>query len=192
VRRLVLATRNAHKLREFARLLDGTGVEVVPLPDHAPMPEETGRTFADNALIKARSAHAATGEAAFADDSGIGAEALEWRPGVHSARYAGPDASDADNLSKLEAEVPAGSALRYTCVIALVDADGRERLFEGTCDGMMAQRRSGSRGFGYDPIFQLGDGRTMADLADAEKDAVSHRGRAAAQLRDWLAGISAG
>jgi len=189
--RLVLATRNAHKVREFARLLEGADVEVIALPDEAPTPEETGETFAENALIKARSAHAATGEAAFADDSGVGAEALGWRPGVYSARYAGLDASGEDNLARFEAEVPAGTPLRYTCVIALVDADGREQLFEGTCDGVMAPSRSGKRGFGYDPIFALPDGRTMADLADAEKDAISHRGRAAAQLRDWLA-VSAG
>ena len=191
--RLVLATRNAHKVREFARLLDGDdGVEVVPLPDAAPTPEETGATFAENALIKARSAHAATGQAAFADDSGIGAEALGWRPGVHSARYAGEDASDEDNLAKFQREVPAGSRLRYTCVIAVVDAGGAEHLFEGTCEGVMAERRSGNRGFGYDPVFALPDGRTMADVGDAEKDAISHRGRAAAQLRDWLRPVNAG
>jgi XTP/dITP diphosphohydrolase len=184
VSRLVLATRNAHKVREFARLL-GDAIDVVPLPEGLPSPEETGETFADNALIKARAAYEATGEPAFADDSGVGAEALGWRPGVYSARYAGPDATDEQNLSKLEAEVPAGSALRYTCVIALVGPEG-ERLFEGTCDGVMAPARSGNRGFGYDPVFALPDGRTMADLADAEKDALSHRGRAAAQLRAFL------
>jgi XTP/dITP diphosphohydrolase len=184
--KLVLATRNAHKVREFTRLLDGADVEVVALPDDAGTPEETGESFGDNALIKARAAHAATGEAAFADDSGIGAEALGWRPGVHSARYAGADATDEDNLAKLEAEVPAGGALRYTCVIAVVDRDGGEHLFEGTCEGAMASRRSGNRGFGYDPVFALPDGRTMADVSDAEKDAISHRGRAAAQLRAWL------
>jgi XTP/dITP diphosphohydrolase len=184
VPRLVLATRNPHKLREFARLL-GDAVEVVPLPAGLPSPEETGETFAENALIKARAAFAATGSPSFADDSGIGAEALGWRPGVYSARYAGPGATDEDNLAKLEAEVPAGGALRYTCVIALAGPDG-ERLFEGTCDGVMASARSGNRGFGYDPVFELPGGRTLADVSDAEKDAVSHRGRAAAQLRAFL------
>ncbi len=183
--RLVLATRNAHKLREFGRLL-GDAFEIEPLPEGLESPEETGKTFAENALIKARAAFAATGRAAFADDSGIGAEALGWRPGVYSARYAGLGATDEANLAKLESEAPAGSALRYTCVIALAGPDG-ERLFEGTCDGVMAAVRSGNRGFGYDPVFALEDGRTMADVADAEKDAISHRGRAAAQLRDWLA-----
>jgi XTP/dITP diphosphohydrolase len=178
---VILATHNAHKLREFARLLEG--VELEPLPAGAPVPEETGTTFAENALIKARAAHAATGRPAIADDSGIGAEVLDWRPGVISARYAGLDATDEANLAKLEAEVPAGTPLRYTCVIAHVDADG-ERLFEGTCDGVMAAARSGERGFGYDPVFDVG-GRTMADLPDDEKDAISHRGRAARAFLDW-------
>jgi XTP/dITP diphosphohydrolase len=180
---LVLATRNEHKLREFARLLDG--VEVRPLPEGIPSPPETGETFADNALIKARAAFRATGQAAIADDSGVGAEAIGWRPGVHSARYWGPGATDERNLAKLQDEVPAGTRLRYTCVIALVTGDG-ETTFEGTCDGVMAARRSGERGFGYDPVFELPDGRTMADLTDAEKDAVSHRGVAARRLLEFL------
>jgi XTP/dITP diphosphohydrolase len=179
---VILATHNAHKLREFARLLEGVALE--PLPDAAPVPEETGTTFAENALIKARAAFDATGKPAIADDSGIGAEVLDWRPGVYSARYAGPDASDEANLARLESEVPVGTPLRYTCVIAYVDADG-EHLFEGTCDGVMAAARSGARGFGYDPVF-LVSGRTMADMSDAEKDSLSHRGRAARALLSWL------
>ncbi len=181
---MILATYNAHKLREFTRLLAGTDLE--PLPPGAPAPEETGTTFADNAFIKARAAHAATGRPAIADDSGIGAEALDWAPGVCSARYAGDGASDEDNLAKFEAEVPVGTRLRYTCVIAYVDAD-LERLFEGVCEGVMAARRSGVRGFGYDPVFEVADGRTMAELSDGEKDELSHRGRAARELREWLA-----
>jgi XTP/dITP diphosphohydrolase len=183
---VILATRNAHKLREFERLLGGIALQ--PLPDSAPTPEETGESFADNALIKARAAVAATERAAIADDSGIGAESLGWEPGVRSARYAGDGASDAENLEKLIAEVPPGTRLRYTCVIAHVAADGAETLFEGTCEGRMAARPAGAGGFGYDPVFALGDGRTMAELSDAEKDAVSHRGIAARKLADWLTG----
>jgi XTP/dITP diphosphohydrolase len=185
VRALVLGTRNEHKLREFARLLEG--VEVRPLPEGIPSPPETGETFEENALIKARAAFRATGEAAIADDSGVGAEAIGWRPGVRSARYAGAGATDERNLAKFEEEVPAGSRLRYTCVIALVTGDG-ETTFEGVCDGVMAEQRSGERGFGYDPVFVPDGhgGRTMADLGDAEKDAISHRGKAAAQLLEWL------
>jgi XTP/dITP diphosphohydrolase len=186
--RLVLATRNAHKLRELAALLDGFGV--LALPDDVTLPPETGATFADNALSKARAAAAATGELAFGDDSGVEAAALDGAPGVRSARFAGEGATDADNLERLIAEAPPGSALAYVCVIALVDPHaGEERLFEGRCTGTMAEAPRGSGGFGYDPVFvpdDRDDGRTMAELAPAEKDAISHRGRAVRALRDHL------
>jgi XTP/dITP diphosphohydrolase len=181
---LLLATRNDHKLREFGRLLPGVALD--PLPPELPSPEETGSTYAENALIKARAAAQATGRVTIADDSGIEAAALGGAPGVRSARYSGEHATDGENLAKLRAEVPAGTALRYVCVIARVDPDGGEQLFEGTCDGVMAGDASGSRGFGYDPVFVPDDpsagGRTMADLSDEEKDAISHRGRAARAL----------
>ena len=128
--RLLLATRNAHKLREFERLLPAVALD--PLPADVDTPPEDGDTYAANALIKARAAAAATGRAAIADDSGIEAEALGWAPGVRTARFAGEHATDAENLAKLAAEAPAGSRLRYVCVIAHVDADGAERTFEGT------------------------------------------------------------
>jgi XTP/dITP diphosphohydrolase len=185
---LVLATHNHHKLREFGRLLGATALQ--PLPAGAPQPEETGATFAANALIKARSAAAVTGRAAIADDSGIEADALGGRPGVRSARYAGERAGDAENLAKLRAEAPSGSPLRYVCVIAHVTPDGVERLFQGTCTGTMAAEERGTGGFGYDPVFvpddALAAGRTMAELSDAEKDEISHRGRAARALLAWL------
>jgi XTP/dITP diphosphohydrolase len=183
--RLLLATRNAHKLREFARLLPEAQLE--PLPDGLEAPVEDGETYADNALIKARAAVAATGRAAIADDSGIEAEALGGAPGVRTARYAGPDATDEENLARFEAEVPAGSPLRYVCVIAHVAPGGEEKLFYGRCEGTMAAARAGSGGFGYDPVFvPAGERRTMAELADHEKDAISHRGHAARALREWL------
>jgi XTP/dITP diphosphohydrolase len=183
--RLLLATRNAHKVREFARLLGDVALD--PLPDELETPEETGETYAANALIKARAAAAATGRAAIADDSGVEAAALGGRPGVRSARYAGADASDGENLALLRQEVPAGSALRYVCVIAYVAPGGEETLFEGVCEGTMAAEGAGTRGFGYDPVFvPAGEQRTMAELTDAEKDAISHRGRAARALRAWL------
>jgi XTP/dITP diphosphohydrolase len=186
--RLLLATRNPHKLREFARLLPD--VELEPLPDGVPQPPEDGDTYAANALIKARAAARATGRAAIADDSGIEAEALGGAPGVRTARYAGARATDAENLAKLAAEAPAGGRLRYVCAIAHVDPGGAEHLFEGTCDGTIAAAPRGARGFGYDPLFVPdegpGDGRTMAELTDAEKDAISHRGRAARALEAWL------
>jgi XTP/dITP diphosphohydrolase len=187
---LVLSTRNGHKIREFERLLSHSGISIEPLPDGIELPPEVGETFADNALPKARAAAAATGRVAIADDSGIESEALGGAPGVRSARYAGLQATDEENLRKLMREAPAGSALRYVCVIAYVDpAAGEERLFEGTCTGTLAPRATGERGFGYDPAFVPdadGSGRTMAELTDAEKDGISHRGEAARALIDWL------
>jgi len=185
--RLLLATRNDHKVREFAALLPA-GVD--PLPDGVELPPETGETFADNALGKARAAAAATGRVAIADDSGIEAAALGGRPGVRSARYAGEEATDADNLAKLLAEAPTGSALRYVCAIAYVDPEHAvEEVFEGTCTGTLAAAPRGTGGFGYDPAF-VPDERpdvTMAELTPEEKDAISHRGRAVERLRLWLA-----
>jgi len=187
VSRLVLATRNAHKLREFQRLLPETPLE--PLPDAVELPPETGETFEENALIKARAAAEATGAPAIADDSGIEAEALGGRPGVRSARYAGETASDADNLDKLRAEVPAGSGLRYVCAVAYVEPGREPRIVEGICQGRMAEAPRGDGGFGYDPVFVPADGdgsRTMAELSDAEKDRISHRGRAVREAAAWL------
>ncbi len=186
--RLLLATRNAHKHREFERLLPAVALD--PLPEDVETPPEDGDTYAANALIKARAAAAATGRAAIADDSGIEAEALDWRPGIRSARFAGEDATDTQNLAKLAALAPAGSRLRYVCVIAHVAPDGTEHTFEGTTAGIVANAPRGTRGFGYDPLFipddGAADGRTMAELTDDEKDAISHRGRAARALAEWL------
>ena len=190
-RSLLLSTRNAHKVREFNRLLGADGsVTVEPLPEEVTLPPEDGDTFADNALPKARAAAAATGRIAIADDSGIEAAALDGRPGVRSARYAGPEATDEENLAKLMAEAPAGSALRYVCALAYVDpASATERVFFGYCTGRLAEVARGSRGFGYDPAFLPDgdyDGRTMAELTDSEKDAISHRARAVAAMLAWL------
>ena len=185
---MVLSTRNPHKVREFAGLLEG--FEVGALPGDVELPPETGETFADNALIKARAAAEATGGSAIAHDSGIEAAALGGAPGVRSARFAGEGATDEENLAKLLREAPAGSPVRYVCVIAYVDG-AEERLFEGTCTGTLAAQPRGTGGFGYDPAFlpdDARDGRTMAELSAAEKDAISHRGRAARRLREWLEG----
>jgi XTP/dITP diphosphohydrolase len=192
--RLLLATHNDHKRREFERLLvgaDGAPIEIDVLERSFELPPEDGETFTENALGKARAAEQALGRATFADDSGIAAEALGGAPGVRSARYAGEHASDEENLRKLLREAPAHSGLEYVCVIAFVDpAAGVEEIFEGRCSGRLAERPSGTGGFGYDPAFLPDDvagGRTMAELSDAEKDAISHRGRAARELQAWLA-----
>jgi XTP/dITP diphosphohydrolase len=190
--RLVVASRNEHKLRELAGLLDGH--EVVPLPDHVELPAETGATFEANARVKARVAAEATGTAAVADDSGIEAAALGGRPGVRSARFAGEAASDEENLARLLREVPddGDRCVAYVCALAFAEpggGDGDERVFEARCTGTLAREPRGSGGFGYDPAFvpdDVGDGRTMAELDPAAKDAISHRGRAARMFADWL------
>jgi XTP/dITP diphosphohydrolase len=188
--KLVLATRNDHKLREFREALPD--IEILPLPDEVQLPPETGETFAENAAEKARTAHEATGLPALADDSGIEAAALGGRPGVRSARYAGENATDEQNLQKLLDEVgAAGDDRRVAYVIALVhvDEDGEQWLFEHRCSGRLATEPRGDGGFGYDPAFvpdDYDDGRTMAELSPDEKHAISHRGRAARAFRDWL------
>jgi XTP/dITP diphosphohydrolase len=186
--RLLLATHNAYKRRELGRLLPDH--EIALLPDAVELPPEDGETFAENALGKARAAAAATGEVTIADDSGIEAAALGGAPGVRSARYAGEHATDQQNLAKLLREAPVGSSLAYVCALAYVDpAGGVERLFEGRCTGRLAAEPCGDGGFGYDPAFLPDDGlpdTTMAQLTDMQKDAISHRGRAARALEEWL------
>ena len=194
-RRLLVATRNDHKLRELAEIL--TGIELVPLPPEIELPPETGETFTDNALIKARAAHAATGEPTIADDSGIAAAALGGRPGVHSARFAGARATDGQNLDLLISQLRdvEDRSVAYIAVIAYIDAEGEEHLFEGRCTGTLILEPRGAGGFGYDPAFVPDDTgpedqRTMAELEPAEKHAISHRGRAARALAQGL-GIAA-
>lgn len=155
--------------------------EVEPLPPEFKLPPETGETFEANALIKARAAAEALGRTVIADDSGIQAEALGGRPGVRSARFAGPNATDEQNLAKFIAEVPSGSRLRYVCVIAKVRPGslGWEYTYKGICDGVMADEPRGENGFGYDPVFipdkYLVDKLTMAELTPAQKNKISHR-----------------
>jgi XTP/dITP diphosphohydrolase len=187
--RLVLATRNAHKAREFAELL--APHELAALPDAVVLPPEDGATFEANALTKARTAAVATGLPSVADDSGIAADALAGAPGVRSARFAGEQATDEENLAKLLREAPAGSAVAYVCALAFAAPGGTEHVVLGRCTGRLAAEPRGSGGFGYDPAFlpdDVADGRTMAELAPPEKDAISHRGRAARALLAWLAG----
>ena len=189
---MILATGNRHKLAEMKELLPGVGLR--PLPAGFEMPPETGDTFEANALIKARAAHAATGEAVIADDSGIEAEDLGGAPGIYSARYAGVEVGDEVNLSKLLLEVDRAGGNRraaYVCVLALIDANGEERCFEARCEGRLLDERRGSGGFGYDPAFVPDDTgpedeRTMAELSAAEKNEISHRGRAARMLAAHL------
>jgi XTP/dITP diphosphohydrolase len=189
---LILATGNRHKLAEMEELLPG--VELRRLPPGFEMPPEDGDSFKANALIKARAAHAATGEAVLADDSGIEAADLGGAPGIYSARYAGIDVGDEVNLAKLLREVDAAGGERraaYVCALALIDEFGAEHVFEARCEGRLLDERRGSGGFGYDPAFVPddtgpADERTMAELSADEKNAISHRGRAARMLARHL------
>jgi XTP/dITP diphosphohydrolase len=189
---VILATGNRHKLREMTELLPS--VDLRPLPPGVEMPPEDGDSFAANALIKARAVRAATGEVVIADDSGIAADDLGGEPGIYSARYAGEGASDEVNLEKLLREVNAAGGERrahYVCAIALIDADGGEHVFEARCSGHLLERGRGEGGFGYDPAFVpdatgSDDPRTYSELSDAEKHAISHRGKAVRLLTAHL------
>jgi XTP/dITP diphosphohydrolase len=187
--KLVLATRNAHKLREFREALPD--LEILSLADDVELPPEIGDTFMDNARGKAHAVAEATGMEAIADDSGIEAAALAGAPGVRSARYAGEHASDEENLAKLLREVPDDGDRRaaYVCALVYARPDGSEERFEERCTGTLALEPRGDGGFGYDPAFlpdDIGDGRTMAELSPEEKHSISHRGRAARAFRTWL------
>lgn len=186
VQRVVLASSNAGKLRELASLLAPLGLELVGQSAlGVASPPETGKTFLDNALLKARHAATGTGLPAVSDDSGIEVDALGGRPGVYSARYAGEGASDADNLRKLLEElrdVPEGKRrARYRCAIVFVRnaADAAPVLAEASWEGSIALQPRGSAGFGYDPVFvPAGQSRTAAEFAPEEKNQVSHRAKA--------------
>lgn len=185
--RLVLASRNAHKASELSALL--APHEVVALPDDVVLPPETGTTFAANARIKAVAALEATGGPVVADDSGIESAALGGRPGVWSARFAGEDATDEENLRKLMDEAPAGSALAYVCVLVCLAPGAEEIVVEGRCTGVIAPAARGSGGFGYDPCFvpdDLDGPQTMAEVPLEVKASISHRGRAARALLERL------
>jgi len=185
--RLVLATHNAHKVLELHRILGAAGldVDIVGLdafPDDLDV-RETGATFADNALLKARAAASATGLPAVADDSGLTVDALNGMPGVLSARWAGSHRTDRLNyelvLAQLEDVPDERRGAAFACAAALALPDGTERVAEGAVVGRLTRQPRGSNGFGYDPIFVPdGDEQTLAESTDAQKDAISHRGRA--------------
>ncbi len=193
MKRLVLATSNAGKLAEIRRVLETQPFEIVPqsafdVPDVA----ETGLSFVENALIKARHASRHTSLPAMADDSGLEVTSLDGAPGIRSARYASEDASDAENVAKLLSELDQGERsrdARFVCVIALVRHadDPAPVLCEGHWHGVIAESPKGENGFGYDPVFFVRElGRTAAELAAEEKNRISHRGRALAQLAAQL------
>jgi XTP/dITP diphosphohydrolase len=178
---LVSATANPHKLEEITAIL-GDQVELRPRPADVPEVVEDAPDLLGNARLKAEAIHAASGLAAVADDTGLEVDALAGAPGVHSARFAGPDATDADNVAKLLAELEGVTdrRARFRTVAYVTIDDDRSIDVSGTCEGTIARAPRGDHGFGYDPVFvpAEGDGRTFAEMTAAEKHAMSHRGRA--------------
>lgn len=189
--RFVLATANPHKAAEIAAIF-GPDVQLVPRPDSVADVEEHGDTLVENARLKARALVAATGMPAVADDTGLEVDALDGRPGVRSARYAGEAAISTDNVAKLLAELDGcgagGRTARFRTVALALWPDGREVVAVGEVTGRIAIAARGDGGFGYDPVFvpAEGDGRTFAEMSASEKNAISHRGRAFRELADRL------
>jgi len=195
--KLLLATRNAAKLAELRRILEAAdaGVELIGLNDVPPYEElpETGLTFADNALIKAREGTRRTGLPTVADDSGIAVDAMNGMPGVFSARWSGKHGDDRANLDLLLAQLSDVDerGAQFVCAAALVLPDGREWTLDGVMRGRLIREPRGTGGFGYDPIFMAeGESLTNAELPPARKDAISHRGRAFRALAALLVGLS--
>ena len=194
--RIVVATANPDKAHEIRAVLEAEGlaIELAPRPTEVPEVDETGETLLENARLKARALAAATGLPAVADDTGLEVDSLGGAPGVYSARYAGADATYADNVAKLLAEMiavrRASRTARFRTAVVLAGGAGPELVGFGVVEGLIADAPIGDAGFGYDPVFRPagGGGRTFAELTPGEKDAISHRGRAlrslARQMRD--------
>ena len=196
--RIVLATGNPGKMAEFSSLVAGLDLEVVPLSSlQTDKTEETGLTFVENAILKARAAATAAGAPALADDSGLEVDALAGAPGIHSARYAGPGATDADNvrllLERLEGVPESRRGARFRCVLVALrhPRDPAPLICQGTWEGRILPQQRGRGGFGYDPVFfALDAGCSAAELSSERKNQLSHRGKAMAQLKvalgSWL------
>ena len=193
---IVVASNNAGKVREINQLLEGTGIRVVPQGDFGvPEAEETGLTFVENAILKARNAAQHSGMPAIADDSGIEVDALHGAPGIHSARYAGPGSSDEDNVGKLlhalESVPEAERGARFQCVLVYLRhaSDPTPLICQGTWEGRILEAPRGENGFGYDPVFYVPThGCSAAELDPAIKNKLSHRGQALRRLRQRLEG----
>ncbi|MGB8196823.1 MAG: RdgB/HAM1 family non-canonical purine NTP pyrophosphatase [Acidimicrobiales bacterium] len=188
----VLATANAHKAEEMRAVVTPLGIELLERPTYVADVDETGETLEENALLKARALVEATGHAAIADDTGLFVDALDGRPGVRSARYAGEASSYDENVTKLLTElanVAAPRTARFVTVICVAYPDGTVTCVEGQLDGVITTSRAGDQGFGYDPVFAPAEagGRTLAQLSPDEKNALSHRGRALRALGENLA-----
>lgn len=194
--KIVLATHNEGKVRELRQLLSGSGFDVVSLANYPDVPEviEDGDTFEANAIKKGVETAAATGEIALADDSGLEVDYLNNAPGVHSARFAGPERDDNANNQKLlqllKGVPPEKRTARFRCVIAVATPGGKVATVDGSCEGIIETQPSGSGGFGYDPLFLVPEyGKTFAELDAENKNAVSHRGRALKKVNSILKDI---
>lgn len=190
--KFIIATNNQKKLKELERILNPLGINAVSAKDEGISlddVEETGTTFAENAYLKAEAAFKKTGLPSVADDSGLCVDALDGRPGIYSARYAGEKATDGDKNNKLLSELNGVSekdrTAHFTCAICCILPDGAKIEVEGRCEGSIAFEPHGNGGFGYDPIFKFGD-KSYAELSSDEKDAVSHRGKALRKLKAEL------
>ncbi|WP_409251554.1 XTP/dITP diphosphatase [Bacillus sp. SCS-153A] len=192
-KKIIIATKNKGKAKEFERMLSPRGYKVLTLldfPDFQDI-EETGETFEENAVLKAEEASAVLNEMVIADDSGLIIDALDGRPGVYSARYAGEKKDDNANMDKVLSElqgVPFNErTARFYCVLAIAGPNMKTRTYSGSCEGKILDERRGTNGFGYDPIFFVeAKDRTMAELRPEEKAAVSHRGKALSQFESNL------
>ena len=185
---LVIATKNQNKLIEFKEILKNSTIEVKSLADFGPIPEiiEDGDTFDENAYKKAHQTARILGLPAIADDSGLVVEALGGAPGVYSARYAGPDATDSENCRKLLEELDGekNRTAHFSCVLSIAVPSGPALTYEGRCDGVILEEPRGSSGFGYDPLFYFEEyGKTFAELTMEEKNSVSHRGKALKEVK---------
>lgn len=183
----VLASHNKKKMDEMAAILSGLGIEVVPLPENAPEPEETGATFEENAMIKARSAADFTGLPAIADDSGLCVDALDGAPGIYSARYCAGTDEERNAFLLRNMQDKDERACRFVCAIACVPPAGEAFTVRGECEGELLRESHGTGGFGYDPLFYVpAYGCTFGELPPATKNEISHRGRALRRLREAL------
>ncbi len=185
--KFVLASHNQKKLKELQQIIGELGMEIIPLPENAPEPEENGATFAENALIKAKSAAAFTGLPALADDSGLCVDALDGAPGIYSARYC--EGSDADRNALLLRNMTGKTnrSARFVCCIACVWPDGTSLTVDGACEGEIAESLSGAGGFGYDPLFYVpAYGCTFGELDGDVKNSISHRAKALQKLKESL------
>ena len=183
----VLASHNKKKMAEMAAILSGLDIEVVPLPENAPEPEENGATFEENAMIKAKSAAAFTGLPAIADDSGLCVDALGGAPGIYSARYCEGTDHDRNTLLLKNMSDQDDRACRFVCAIACILPGGEALTVRGECEGELLRESHGEGGFGYDPLFYVPEyACTFGELPPETKNRISHRGRALRKLREEL------